>query len=88
MASSDPVTAPPKAPARRSQRTRLIVGGGLGALVIAFAVLNLEEVDVNWFFGTASTPLIVVILLCIAVGMAIDRALVYRGRRQESTRRR
>ena len=59
----------------------MIAAGGLGAVVTLFAVLNLDDVDVNWIFGTASTPLIVVILLCVALGMAIDRALVHRGRR-------
>lgn len=86
MASSEPATKPKaKTPAPRAQRTRMIAAGGLGAVVTLFAVLNLDDVDVNWLFGTASTPLIVVILLCVALGMAIDRALVRRSRR--ATRR-
>ena len=63
---------------------RLALAGILGALVALFGVLNFDEVDVNWLFGTWSTPLIVVIVLCLAAGMAIDRALV---RRSSSSRR-
>ncbi|HYH90337.1 MAG TPA: LapA family protein [Solirubrobacteraceae bacterium] len=68
----------------RKQRMRLAVAGILGALVTLFGVLNVDEVDVNWILGTWSTPLIVVIVLCLAAGMAIDRALV---RRSSSSRR-
>ena len=63
---------------------RLALAGIVGALVTLFGVLNFDEVDVNWLFGTWSTPLIVVIVLCLAAGMAIDRALV---RRSSSSRR-
>ena len=68
----------------RSQRTRLVVAGGLGGLAVLFAVLNLDDVEVNWVLGTWSTPLIVVIVLCVAAGMAIDRALVRRARPRRS----
>jgi uncharacterized integral membrane protein len=64
----------------RSQRLRVIVASVLGALVTLFAVLNFDEVDVNWILGTWSTPLIVVIVLCLVAGMAIDRMLVRRAR--------
>ena len=57
------------------------MAGGLGSLAVVFGVLNLDEVDVNWIFGTFSTPLIVVIVVCLLLGAAIDRAIVYRGRR-------
>jgi uncharacterized integral membrane protein len=82
MASTEPTAAPrAKAPARRSQRARVIGAGGLGAVVTLFAVLNLDDVEGNWVFGTFSTPLIVVILLCFAAGMALDRVLVRRARK-------
>ena len=88
MASTEPSAAPKaKSPARKGQNARVIGAASLGAVVTLFAVLNLDDVDVNWIFGTASTPLIVVILLCVALGMAIDRGLVRRGRRRQSTRR-
>ena len=47
---------------------RLIAGAILGGLAVLFAVLNLDEVRVHWIVGTWSTPLIVVILLCLAIG--------------------
>ena len=43
----------------------------LAALGIAFAALNLDEVDVNWILGTWETPLIVVIALSMLVGGAL-----------------
>ena len=64
---------------------RLALAGILGALVTLFGVLNFDEVDVNWLFGTWSTPLIVVIVLCLAAGMAIDRALVRRSNSSHRT---
>jgi uncharacterized integral membrane protein len=60
---------------------RLIGSVVLAGLAVAFAVLNLDEVSVNWIFGTWSTPLIVVIVLCLVVGALIDR-LVLRPRRR------
>jgi lipopolysaccharide assembly protein A len=49
-------------------RARLTTALAVGALVAIFAVLNLDEVDVNWIVGTWSTPLIVVIVLSLALG--------------------
>jgi uncharacterized integral membrane protein len=47
-----------------------------GALVLAgvggaFAVANVDKVDVNWVLGTWSTPLIVVIALSMLVGAGL-----------------
>ena len=70
---------PAKPPAKR-QNARIAVAAGLGGVVTLFAVLNLDDVEVNWVLGTWSTPLIIVIVLSFAAGMAIDRALVRRGR--------
>jgi uncharacterized integral membrane protein len=47
--------------------------------VVLFAVLNLSAVRVNWIFWTSITPLIVVIVVCIILGMAIGWIL---GRRR------
>ena len=44
---------------------------GLAALGGVFAILNLDEVQVNWILGTWSTPLIVVIALSMLVGAAL-----------------
>ncbi len=62
-----------QAPAGRSRRERfrLIGSFALGALAVLFAVLNLDEVRVNWIIGTWDTPLIVVIALSMLVGVAL-----------------
>jgi uncharacterized integral membrane protein len=59
-----------KPPARR-ERARMVVAFGLGGLGALFAVLNLDDVDVNWVFGTWSTPLIVVIAISFLLGAAV-----------------
>ena len=51
----------------------------LGGLGVAFAVANLDEVDVNWLLGTWETPLIVVIALSMLVGAGLG-VLVSRRR--------
>jgi len=48
----------------------------IGALVlagagVAFAVVNLDEVKVNWLLGNWRTPLIVVIATSMLVGAAL-----------------
>jgi uncharacterized integral membrane protein len=40
-------------------------------LAVLFAVLNLDEVEVNWIVGTFDTPLIVVIAVSILVGAGL-----------------
>ena len=76
--------APPPAngkPARRPrQRGRLAAAAVVGALVMLFAVLNIDEVEVNWVLGTWSTPLIVVIALSFILGAAADRLVTVRRR--------
>jgi uncharacterized integral membrane protein len=55
---------------------------GLAGVGVAFAALNLEEVEVNWILGTWGTPLIVVIALSMIVGAALG-LLVSRRRRSD-----
>ena len=50
---------------------RQIAVVGLAALGGVFAVLNIDEVDVNWIFGTWQTPLIVVIALSMVIGAGL-----------------
>jgi uncharacterized integral membrane protein len=70
-----------RTPAERRERARLIAAAVVGALVTAFALLNLDEVKVHWLVGTGGTPLIVVIALAFLLGMLVDR-LVIRARRK------
>lgn len=64
------------------ERARLAGAFALGALLVLFAVLNLDDVEVNWIVATWQTPLIVVIVVSMAVGMA----LAYAISRHRSTR--
>jgi uncharacterized integral membrane protein len=64
-----PASAPGREPERRRRRqARLVAGLALAGLGVAFAVLNLDEVEVNWILGTWDTPLIVVIALSMLIG--------------------
>jgi uncharacterized integral membrane protein len=74
---TDPGTTTTGKPAKRRSGTlakenrRLVAGAILGAVVSVFAVLNLDDVDVNWIVGSGSTPLIVVIAVSFAAGLAL-----------------
>jgi uncharacterized integral membrane protein len=46
----------------------MLLVAGVSGLAGIFAVLNLDQVGVNWIIGTWETPLIVVIALSILVG--------------------
>lgn len=70
----------------RRDRARLLAAGVIGALVAAFALLNLDGVKVHWLFATAQTPLILVIVLAFLLGFAVDRLLVIRARRRQRAR--
>ena len=50
------------------------------ALAALFAVLNLDEVEVNWIIGTWQTPLLVVILVSVAIGGAVGWIMARRNR--------
>ena len=47
-----------------------------------FAVLNLDQVEVNWVLGSGQTPLIIVIVVSFLLGVAVDRLLAYRSSRR------
>jgi lipopolysaccharide assembly protein A len=55
----------------RNEQMRLVAALVLGGLAVLFAVLNLDRVRVHWIFFVSLTPLIVVILVCILVGVLI-----------------
>jgi uncharacterized integral membrane protein len=60
---------------------RQVAAIGLAGVGVAFAAVNLDEVEVNWILGTWETPLIVVIALSMLIGAALS-ALVSRSRRR------
>jgi uncharacterized integral membrane protein len=67
-----PAKTPGRAPERtRRQQARLVAVLALTGLGVVFAVLNLDEVSVNWIVGTWDTPLIIVIAISVLVGAAL-----------------
>ena len=59
----------------------------IGALVaigvlILFAAINSQEVEVHFLFTTTQAPLIVIIFASAVLGMIIDRLLQYQQRRK------
>ena len=76
--------------AKRSgtELARLLLAVTAGGLLAAFAVLNTGEVKVNWIFGSFRTPLIIVILVCLAAGLAIGLASGWRGKGAKQRRAR
>jgi lipopolysaccharide assembly protein A len=43
----------------------------LVGLTVAFALLNLKDVRVDWIFGSGRAPLIIVIAISLLVGVVI-----------------
>ncbi len=70
MSASTQIPAPKSKP-KRSNRELARTGGlvTLAVLMTLFAVFNLEDVKVNWIFGSGHAPLIVVIVLSVLVGV-------------------
>ena len=64
--------------AQRRERLRLAVAVLIGALVTAFALLNIDKVKVHWIIASGRTPLIVVIAASFLLGIAADRIVIFR----------
>ncbi len=58
-----------------------MVAAVVGALLAVFALLNFGDVKVNWLITTAQTPLILVIVLSVLLGVVLDRLLIRRQKR-------
>jgi uncharacterized integral membrane protein len=54
----------------------------LAVLMTLFAVLNIKDVEVNWIFGKSSTPLIIVIVVSLLVGILLTHFAEMRYRRK------
>ena len=59
---------------RRStrERSRTIALLLLAILITLFAVLNLDEVKVDWIVGSGHAPLIIVIVISLLIGIALS----------------
>jgi uncharacterized integral membrane protein len=68
----------------RTWRSRTVAAAILGGLAAVFAVLNRDDVEVNWILGTWSTPLIIVIAVSFLAGVAADRLAVVRRAKRRS----
>ena len=74
---------------RRSKSAAAAKRRALGALVLLavlmtlFAVLNVKQVEVNWIFGKSSTPLIIVIVVSLLVGILLTHFAELRYRRKQ-----
>jgi uncharacterized integral membrane protein len=69
-APSAQIPGPEKAARRsRTERARAAVPALLAAILIAFAVLNLNQVKVDWIVGSGHAPLIIVIVISVLIGI-------------------
>ncbi len=74
-----------KAPVKKRNRRELARTGAFVALAVLmtlFAVLNVKDVQVNWIFGKSSTPLIIVIVVSLLVGILLTHFAEMRYRRK------
>ena len=67
-------------PRGKGSQPKLILGGLFGLLALLFAVVNFDEVKVNWIVGSAQTPLIIVIAVSFVLGAAVGAATMRRSR--------
>jgi lipopolysaccharide assembly protein A len=82
-----PVKRPEDKP-DKAGNTRVAVAAVVGGIAAVFAVINLDDVEVNWLVGSWQTPLILVIVLSMLLGAGLDRLLVRRQRKRKLERRR
>jgi uncharacterized integral membrane protein len=72
-------------PARTRSRRELARTGTfvvLAVLMTLFAVLNVKQVEVNWIFVKSKTPLIIVIVGSLLVGILLTHFAEMRQRRK------
>jgi uncharacterized integral membrane protein len=68
----------------RSESVRLMLVGALAALAVAFAALNVNQVEVDWILDTTKTPLIVVIVVSLLVGAVLGFVVARRSTKARS----
>jgi uncharacterized integral membrane protein len=78
---SDPMQTPERRRSRR-ENARTVALIVLAVVTTLFAVLNLKDVEVNWIFGTFETPLIIVIVASLLVGILLTHFAEARHRRK------
>ncbi len=79
------MSEPTQTPEHQRSRREMARTGGLvllAVLMTLFAVLNVKEVEVNWIFGKSNTPLIIVIVISLLVGILLTHFAELRYRRK------
>ncbi len=71
--------SPRRSPRDTARTCALIV---LAILITLFAVLNLDEVKVDWIVGSGRAPLIIVIVVSLLVGIVLTHFAEGRARRR------
>jgi uncharacterized integral membrane protein len=73
-----------KIPEHRPMGVRLRAAGPmlLAAVFIVFAVLNLNEVKVNWIAGSGHAPLIIVMVISVLIGVVLTHFAERAGRKR------
>lgn len=61
----------PEAARDHKTRAKIVAVAILATALTLFAVLNSQTVEVHFIFTTARLPMIVVIALCAAIGVAV-----------------
>jgi uncharacterized integral membrane protein len=67
---------------RKSERVRAALPLIPAALAIAFAVVNLNQVKVDWIAGSGHAPLIIVIVISLLVGVVFTHLAERVGRKR------
>lgn len=67
---------------RTSERVRAAGPLILAGIFIAFAVVNLKQVKVDWIVGSGDAPLIIVIVISVLVGVVLTHFAERVGRRR------
>jgi len=86
MAEDEVIQTTVKAEAKKQKKEQAKTYSALaiGALLAVFAVLNFDDVKVNWIVSTGRSPLIVVIVASAAVGALADRLVLIRSHRNRN----
>jgi uncharacterized integral membrane protein len=64
------------------ERARTVAMVLLAVLITLFAVLNVDEVKVNWIVGSGHAPLIIVIVVSLLLGVVLTYFAERRGRKR------
>lgn len=66
---------------RAAQVARLVILGVVAAVLVAWALANQDDVEVDWLLDTTTGPLVVVILISAGLGLLLGLLIGWRRRR-------